>query len=112
MQNCSPWGIKISKVTKFGPVKSVSDPIPGTKTVEQIDDVIYLCAEALRICGILLQPYMPSKMGKLLDMLGVDPSARGLENATFQSDADYGTPNVDLGRGHEGVLFPPLRSDD
>ena len=72
--------------------------------------MIYLCAESLRICGILLQPYMPSKMQQLLDQLGVDPDKRSFQDAEFGSDRIYGSPLIPVGRGHEGVLFPALRS--
>ena len=75
------------------------------------DEVIYAGVESLRICGILLQPYMPSRTKHLLDLLGVDPNARMFRNATVHSDTEYGTPTVDVGKGYEGLLFPPLRSD-
>ncbi|MCJ1313769.1 methionyl-tRNA synthetase [Agyrium rufum] len=73
--------------------------------------IIYLCAESLRICGILLQPYMPEKAGRLLDMIGVAPEARSFENALLGSDLDYGTPTVSLGKGTKGVLFPSIVED-
>jgi methionyl-tRNA synthetase len=38
--------------------------------------VLYVTVETLRIAAILLQPVMPSAMGKLLDLLAVAPSAR------------------------------------
>ena len=97
MQDSSPWNL----------VKE--DATAAQK--EGLDEVIYACIESLRICGILLQPYMPSKMKHLLDLLGVDPNARMFINATARSDLNYGTPAVDVGKGHVGVLFPMLRSD-
>lgn len=78
---------------------------------KEVDRIIYLAAESLRICGILLQPYMPATMAKLLDMLGVSADARKFEHTFLGSDSTYGTSVVDLGKGTEGVLFPPLRSD-
>ena len=89
MQDAAPWDVQDQR---------------------ELDATIYLCAESLRICGILLQPYMPSKMKQLLDQLGVDPEKRMFENAEFGSDRTFGTPLIPPGRGHEGVLFPPLRS--
>jgi methionyl-tRNA synthetase len=84
----------------------------GRKEKEgELASVIYLCAESLRICGILLQPYMPETMTKLLDMLGVSSDARKFANTEFGSDTTYGTPLIPLGKGVEGVLYPPLRSD-
>ena len=76
---------------------------------EQLDCIIYLCAESLRICGILLQPYMPAKMKQLLDMLGVDEHARMFKNACLGKDQDYGEPKYETGKETE-VLFPPLTS--
>lgn len=78
---------------------------------KDLQRIIYLCAESLRISGIFLQPYMPESMARLLDMLGVSPDARKFENALLGSDSTYGAPLVKLGSGTEGVLFPPLRSD-
>ena len=77
----------------------------------RLDSLIFLLAESIRICAILLQPFMPDKMANLLDMLGVSPEARSFENACVGVDSDYGTPLIPIGRGHHGVLFPPLRSD-
>jgi methionyl-tRNA synthetase len=74
----------------------------------EVDEIIYLCAESLRICGILLQPFMPQSMHKQLDLLGVAPTDRSFANALFGSDANYGTSSRATGAGLEGVLFPPL----
>ncbi|WEW61303.1 methionyl-tRNA synthetase [Emydomyces testavorans] len=75
--------------------------------------VIYSIAESLRITGILLQPFMPEKAGRLLDMLGVarTPEKRNFEAATFGADKDYGVPLVELKKGIEGTLFPPLLTE-
>ena len=78
---------------------------------DQADPVIYLCAESLRICGILLQPYMPTKSNALLDMLGVAADARTYKNTQLGSDKDFGAPKIDLGEGLDGVLFPPLTTE-
>lgn len=75
----------------------------------QLDCVIYLCAESLRICGILLQPYMPAKMKQLLDMLGVAEDARMWVDADLGKDQDYGEPKDEIGKETE-MLFPPLNS--
>lgn len=91
MQSSAPWNL--------------SEP----EQQEQLDRVIYLCAESLRICGILLQPYMPAKMKQLLDMLGVAEDARMYSNANLGNDQDYGEPKYDIGKDTE-VLFPPLTS--
>lgn len=80
------------------------------KQQAELDRIIYLCAESTRICGILLQPYMPTKMKQLLDMLGVSDDARLVANATLGADSYYGSPSSSLERGTQGVLFPPLSS--
>lgn len=61
---------------------------------EQLDSVIYMCAESLRLCGILLQPYVPAKMRQLLDTLGVGGDARTYANASIGKDRDYGEPKI------------------
>lgn len=54
---------------------------------------------------------MPSKAGELLDMLGVARENRGFSKAEIGADSDYGESMIDLGKGHDNVLFPPLNSD-
>ena len=76
----------------------------------QLNSTIYLCAETLRICGILLQPYMPGKAMTMLDLLGVSEDARKFENAILGSDMTFGEPMIGLGKAYRGALFPPLRS--
>ncbi|CAA9962315.1 hypothetical protein CFE70_005729 [Pyrenophora teres f. teres 0-1] len=92
----APW----DKILNFGPGE------PG----EDVDKIIYLSAEALRIAGILLQPYMPNKANRLLDQLGVHRDRRTFEYCKLDADLDYGTPLVDVGKAQQGVLFPPLSS--
>lgn len=79
---------------------------------EDVDRTIYLATEALRITGILLQPYMPNKAQTLLDQLGVREERRTLAYCNPGADLDYGVPKVSLGSKHEGVLFPPLASEE
>lgn len=93
-----PW----NNIVEFAPGE------PG----EDVDRTIYLAAEALRITGILLQPYMPNKAKTLLDQLGVQEDRRTLVDCQPGADLDYGTPTVALGSKHEGVLFPPLASEE
>ena len=91
LQHTSPWDLK------------------NPKDQDRLNEVIYLCAESIRICGILLQPFMPEKMSKLLDMLGVAENCRLYANTTFGSDEDYGLPNFSL-EGQNRVLFPGVTS--
>ncbi|KAF3038778.1 methionyl-tRNA synthetase [Didymella heteroderae] len=69
---------------------------------EDVDRTIYLAAEALRMTGILLQPYMPHKAEMLLNQLGVKEDRRTLAYCQPGGDLDYGTPMVQLGSKHEG----------
>ncbi|RHZ50157.1 methionine--tRNA ligase MSM1 [Aspergillus thermomutatus] len=67
--------------------------------------VLYNVAESLRISGILLQPFMPSKSNELLDILRVDetePSKRSFSAARYGCDPDYGEGVK------KSILFPPL----
>ncbi|RYN17275.1 putative methionine--tRNA ligase [Alternaria arborescens] len=97
-QMSKPW----DKVLVYGPGE------PG----EDVDRIVYLAAEALRITGILLLPYMPNKARMLLDQLGVHHDRRTFEYCKPGADLDYGTPFVELGTAHKGVLFPPLPSEE
>ncbi|KAK3081076.1 hypothetical protein LTS18_010442, partial [Coniosporium uncinatum] len=84
----------------------------NSDAAKEVDPTIFLCAETLRIAGILLQAYMPGKAAHLLDMLGVDQSMRTFEHAQLGADADYGVSKVELGKRWMGALFPPLTSDE
>ncbi|KAI9814915.1 MAG: methionyl-tRNA synthetase [Thelocarpon impressellum] len=95
------------------PWSHVGAPDYATSPASQavVARALYLTAEALRISGILLQPYMPGKAALLLDMLGVDAGRRMFADARVGVDGGYGKAKTELGRGTEGTLFPPLRSD-
>lgn len=93
-----PW----DKVLSFGPRE------PG----DDVDRIIFEAAEALRIVGILLQPYMPNKASMLLDQLGVHHDRRSFEWCKPGVDLTYGEPMVELGAQYAGVLFPPLASEE
>jgi methionyl-tRNA synthetase len=93
-----PW----AKVLTFGPGE------PG----EDVDKIIYESAEALRMVGILLQPWMPNKANLLLDQLGVRHERRTFAWCKPGADLEYGEPLVDLGKGYLGVLFSPLPSEN
>jgi len=78
---------------------------------EDVDKIIFEAAEALRMIGILLQPWMPNKANLLLDQLGVRPDRRTFEWCKPGADLEYGEPETELGVGYTGVLFPPLPSE-
>ena len=74
----------------------------------RVQRTIFHCAEAIRITGILLQPYMPSKAAQLLDLIGVDESRRAFKDAVLGSDETYGEGIAPLGKDAWDSLFPPL----
>ncbi|KKK13930.1 hypothetical protein P175DRAFT_0438241 [Aspergillus ochraceoroseus IBT 24754] len=72
---------------------------------EQHQRVLYNVAESMRITGILLQPFMPSKSKEILDVFRVDnsdPSKRSFSAARYGADPDYGEDVK------KTILFPPL----
>lgn len=75
------------------------------------ESIIYLCAETIRVCCILLQPVMPGRMKHALDLLGVDQGRRMFKDAVLGADRTYGVPVAEVGKGPEGTVFPPLRSE-
>lgn len=79
---------------------------------EDVDRTVYLASEALRLTGILLQPYMPNKAKLLLDQLGVHENKRTLAFCQPGADLDYGMPLVPLGSRQEGVMFPSLATEE
>ncbi len=48
-----------------------------------IGEVYALSLETLRICGILLQPFIPCKAGMLLDALSIPHSERSWEHGRY-----------------------------
>jgi len=56
----------------------------------------------------MLQPFMPTKAKELLDVLGVKPNRRFLEDAELRVDFTFGTPMAAPGRSAFDGLFPPL----
>ncbi|KAF7943694.1 uncharacterized protein EAE97_005764 [Botrytis byssoidea] len=93
IQNEAPWSLAKSE-----------DPDAKEKLVS----AVYHSAEAIRIVGILLQPYMPAKASLLLDMIGVIPERRTYEYAILGADPSYGDAQAPLGKGAWDGLFPPL----
>ncbi|KAL8787835.1 MAG: hypothetical protein Q9213_002022 [Squamulea squamosa] len=109
MQKASPWDLS-ARTDEHGVLKGTIH-LPTDLNVQNVDSIIYLSAESIRICGILLQPVMPQRMKHLLDLMGVDEGRRMFKDAVVGADREYGVPMVDVGKGREGVVFPPLNSD-
>ncbi|EKJ76884.1 hypothetical protein FPSE_03070 [Fusarium pseudograminearum CS3096] len=95
------------------PWKMTKSEDPNAKVC--INWVIYECAEAVRIAGILLQPIMPTKAEELLDNLGVDRERRTIEFARKGADTEYGTPPLmtnNIKPNSFQSLFPPVAAVD
>ncbi|SPQ21147.1 e53744fe-579b-40b6-b3c5-155506e05da4 [Thermothielavioides terrestris] len=75
------------------------------------ESVLFLVAEGLRISGILLQPFLPDKSARMLDILGVDEDKRTFGHAVMRCDPSYGSPKADPGHSRDDGLFPPLIED-
>ena len=60
---------------------------PWAKETPQalVGEVYALSLETLRVCGILLQPFIPVKAGVLLDALSISQSERSLRHARYLS---------------------------
>jgi len=82
--------------------------VKKTGAQDDVTAVVFLAADSLRIIGILLQPFMPAKATELLDVLGVNPDRRFLEDARLCADFSYGKPMRAPGRSAFDGLFPPL----
>jgi methionyl-tRNA synthetase len=58
----------------------------------RMEAVLYVTAEVLRVIGLLVQPFMPASMEKLLDLLGVAPTARDFAQADAEHRLQSGAP--------------------
>jgi methionyl-tRNA synthetase len=106
LQNAAPWTHPLLSNTAIA-----SEPFSAAVSdLSQVDRTIFLCAEALRLTGIMLSPVMPEKMGMLLDMLGVKAERRTWEWCEVERDDAWGEvgEGVRLGKGMQGVLFPAI----
>lgn len=60
----------------------------------EVGTILYECAEALRIAAVLLSPFMPGRMGDLLETLGQSrPNADGSFDAPFDELIAWGGLN-------------------
>jgi methionyl-tRNA synthetase len=60
----------------------------SSKDIDQkrLQTLIYLTLECLRICGILLQPIIPSISKQLLDILNIDQTKRTLHDCNIHNE--------------------------
>lgn len=77
---------------------------------EKIDRSIYLTVEALRLVGIMLQPFTPTAAKRQLDMLGVAEDRRSWEWCQLGKDDSFGVPVDPVLKGDQSLLFPHLTS--
>lgn len=96
-------------LTRTAPWSLVKSEKPEAKAEAEL--VLFTVAESLRVCGILLQPFLPDKAAQLLDTLGVAQDRRTYAHAVPRCDFTYGAPFVDPGRDRHDGLFPPLIED-
>ncbi|KDQ07725.1 hypothetical protein BOTBODRAFT_166781 [Botryobasidium botryosum FD-172 SS1] len=73
-------------------------------TPESIKSAYFYSSETLRIAGILLQPFMPTKSAELLDRMGVGEGERGWEDAGLGKGRYEGVARLEPGN----PLFPKL----
>ena len=109
-QQSKPWTLIpiINDAKALNEGESEEAPLAVAMETE-IDRTLYLNVEALRLVGIMLQPFMPTKAKLLLDMLGVAVERRGWEWCEVGLDDGYGVPMVDLRDApHHLGLFPRL----
>lgn len=74
-------------------------------SLKPLEESIYNCMETLRICGILLQPFIPNKATELLDYICVDPKKRSFDFARYGADFNFGNREPTL---PSQQLFPRL----
>jgi len=80
-------------------VLTVVAPWSKTTPTEAVHDIHVLTLECLRVCGTLLQPFMPSKSNLLLGALGIPEQQRSMEDAVYdigRVQLDRVTPGVKL----------------
>ncbi|KAK4058707.1 methionyl-tRNA synthetase [Microbotryomycetes sp. JL221] len=63
--------------------------------------------ETLRICSILLQPFMPNKSNELLNRLGINQQDRNWNKVQFGQGSSMVSQEV--GQKKQEVLFPPIK---
>jgi methionyl-tRNA synthetase len=106
LQTAAPWTAK-----RMSQTETASTPFDDSVSdLTEVDRTIFLCAESMRLIGIMLSPVMPEKMTKLLDMLGARKDRRTWQWCVAGKDDTFGQveEGVTLGKGTGGVLFPPL----
>lgn len=103
----------VSEVNRYFAIQEPWNLRPGkvNQNQEKLDTVLWLTLETLRVCGILLQPAMPTSMQRLLDYLGVPQTERDLSFAQIDMEGrNIQNPvGVSLGYNKKLILFEKKR---
>jgi methionyl-tRNA synthetase len=76
---------------------NVTEPWAKSTPLSMIEKVYALSLETLRVCGILLQPFIPAKAGMLLDAMRIPQTQRALQHARcLHGTVDNITPGFKL----------------
>jgi len=73
---------------------------------QRLQTLIYLTFECLRICGILLQPIIPTISKQLLDILNIDPTNRTLHDCNIL--IDHKQRNLNIAKNERISLYQRL----
>ncbi|KAF8272158.1 tRNA synthetases class I (M)-domain-containing protein [Lactarius quietus] len=73
----------ISQLKAANMMMNATEPWAKDTPQALIVEVYALSLETLRLCGILLQPFIPAKAGMLLDALSISHSERSLQQARY-----------------------------
>jgi methionyl-tRNA synthetase len=73
---------------------------------ERLQTLIYLTFECLRICGILLQPIVPSIAKQLLDILGINQAKRTIDDCNTM--IEYNEKKLNLSTHERVSLYQRL----
>ncbi|KAH9060995.1 tRNA synthetases class I (M)-domain-containing protein [Lactarius vividus] len=87
----------ISQLKAANAMMNATEPWAKETPQALIGEVYTLSLETLRVCGILLQPFIPAKARMLLDALGISHSERSLQHARYlPGTVSSATPGVKL----------------
>ena len=73
----------------------------------KLQNILFITYEALRMCGLMLQPVMPSKADEILSLLRVDESERNWDTCIFGYSLKHRTTSAPLKIGAT-QLFPRI----
>ncbi|KAH9045241.1 tRNA synthetases class I (M)-domain-containing protein [Lactarius pseudohatsudake] len=73
----------ISQLKAANAMMNATEPWAKDTPQALIGEVYTLSLETLRVCGILLQPFIPAKARMLLDAMSISPSERSLQHARY-----------------------------